>query len=219
MEIELSDIRYIIERMLWRHALLDDGRSALGPQLELLRMADPKVKGAPRAAEKAGSLWARADRAHSKHDEFAYYCQLAKLLTPDEYGVLEAMHRPATPEELVNRMPPETNERIRAVWRGDVIYEVVHGQPAHYRTRSGGEVVHDCQGDPACMRQDCPHDEQRVLVREIVPKWPTTVEVALRCALTPAQVRRRIKSAYQAIRGSIESRTINQARRLLAVGE
>src|SRR5262249_932677 len=169
-KVDLPDLRRLIERILHRHELLANQRSAIGAQLEILSRSDKRQRAGPKAAERAGFAWARKASADERHTEFAYLTSLAAVWTEDETIVLLARDRPASPDELASRAPPETNERERTAWRGDLIFDVVQGLPSHYRTRAGETVVHDCDGDPECVRDDCPREPGRVIVRGHVPK-------------------------------------------------
>ena len=203
---EIVDLRALVERILFRHELVGGLRS---PPLE----REPSGK----ATERAGYEWARKFNADRRHASFAYLSTLAQVWTDEEVLVLQARHTQATPIELARRYPPETNERIRSCWRGDLVYEAVQGGLSHYRTRGGAVVIHDCHGNPDCgwaapnddeQRSTCSRDPARVFILEYVRKDPTTDEVAERVGLTPRQVRTRIDNAYRKLRDTLEERAM-----------
>lgn len=211
--IDLCSLRHVIERMLRRDEILADARSPLGAQLEHMSHSLKGVSYKQNAAERAGLAYAKAERAHEAHDQFAFYAQLAALLTKEEEAVLRARYTPASPDELALRMPPETNEERISCWWGDVETEDRSDGTRYLRFRGRSVIIiHRCSG-PECERDDCEHVAERTIVSLFNPKDPSLIEVARRCQLSVTQVRRRIEHAHDKIRDSLEQRAIRGAQR------
>ena len=136
---------------------------------------------------------------------------LAQLWTWQELEVLTEQDKPATPEELSSRTPPEGNDRERWVWRGDLPIEERPDGTRYYRTLDGSIPIYECIGVEDCSWQGCQHQEGRVLVRGYATKWPTHVEIAIRCGLTSRQVRARIESAHRKIMMSLQERALRES--------